>query len=41
LCQEDPYLLELVRYIHLNPLRTRIVKNLTESDKYPYTVIVC
>ncbi|MFZ3048908.1 MAG: hypothetical protein WA151_23575 [Desulfatirhabdiaceae bacterium] len=21
LCQEDPYLLELVRYIHLNPLR--------------------
>ena len=22
LCQEEPYLLELVRYIHLNPLRT-------------------
>jgi putative transposase len=25
LCQEDPYLLELVRYIHLNPLRSRLV----------------
>lgn len=23
-CQEDPYLLELVRFIHLNPLRTNI-----------------
>lgn len=25
-CEEDPYLLELVRYIHLNPLRAGIVK---------------
>jgi REP element-mobilizing transposase RayT len=24
LCQEDPYLLELVRYIHLNPMRARL-----------------
>ncbi len=24
LCQEDTYLLELVRYIHLNPLRAKI-----------------
>ena len=23
LCQDDPYLLELVRYIHLNPLREK------------------
>lgn len=37
LCQEDTYLLELVRYIHLNPLRAKIVKSLTESDKYPYS----
>jgi putative transposase len=37
LCQEDPYLLELVRYIHLNPLRARLVKSLTESDKYRYS----
>jgi len=36
LCQEDLYLLELTRYIHLNPLRARIVKDLKELDKYPY-----
>jgi len=28
LCQEDAYLLALVRYIHLNPLRAKIVQNL-------------
>jgi len=37
LCQEDTYLLELVRYIHLNPLRAKIVKSLTDSDRYPYS----
>ncbi len=37
LCQEDTYLLELVRYIHLNPLRAKLVKSLAESDKYPYS----
>jgi len=31
------YLLELVRYIHLNPLRARLVKELTDLDKYPYS----
>jgi REP element-mobilizing transposase RayT len=36
LCQEDMYLLELVRYIHLNPLRARIVTDLKALDKYPY-----
>jgi REP element-mobilizing transposase RayT len=36
LCQEDLYLLELVRYIHLNPIRARIVKQLRELDPYPY-----
>jgi hypothetical protein len=36
LCQEDPYLLELVRYIHLNPLRAKIVNNLKELDRYPH-----
>jgi hypothetical protein len=36
LCQEDTYLLELVRYIHLNPLRARQVKDYTELGKYPY-----
>jgi len=37
LCQEDSYLLELVRYIHLNPLRARLVKRLSECDQYPYS----
>jgi len=37
LCQEDPYLLELVRYIHLNPLRAKRVKDLKKLDKYPYS----
>ncbi|MBI5591986.1 MAG: transposase [Deltaproteobacteria bacterium] len=37
LCQEDAYLLELVRYIHLNPLRANIVRNLKELQAYPYS----
>ncbi len=37
LCQEDPYFLELVRYIHLNPLRAKVVKDLRSLDKYPYS----
>ena len=37
LCQEEPYLLELVRYIHLNPLRAQIVTNLEELDHYRYS----
>lgn len=36
-CEEDPYLLELVRYIHLNQLRARIVKSLAELDRYPWS----
>jgi REP-associated tyrosine transposase len=36
LCQEDPYLLELVRYIHLNPLRAGIVPDLRKLDRHPY-----
>ena len=35
-CEEDPYLLELVRYIHLNPLRAGIVKGLQELARYPW-----
>jgi putative transposase len=31
LCQQDAYLLELVRYIHLNPLRAKLVKNLEQN----------
>jgi putative transposase len=37
LCQEDPYFLELVRYIHLNPLRANMVNDLISLDRYPYS----
>jgi REP element-mobilizing transposase RayT len=37
LCQEDPYLLELVRYIHLNPIRSGLVANLQSLDRYPFS----
>ena len=36
LCQEDTYLLELTRYIHLNPMRAKLIKNIRELDRYPY-----
>ena len=36
ICEEDPYLFELIRYIHLNPLRARLVADLKELDKYPW-----
>ena len=48
LCQQDSYLLELVRYIHLNPLRAKMVMRLSElgialeqlwaTGKHPATV---
>jgi REP element-mobilizing transposase RayT len=37
ICEEDPYLLELIRYIHLNPLRAKLVEDLKALDKYPWT----
>ena len=37
LCQQDPYLLELVRYIHLNPLRAGVVSDLDELGKFAYS----
>jgi putative transposase len=36
ICQEDAYLRELVRYIHLNPLRAKLVSDISELDRYPY-----
>jgi putative transposase len=36
ICDEDAYLLELVRYIHLNPLRAGLVDNLESLDRYPW-----
>lgn len=37
LCEEDPYLLDLVRYIHLNPLRAGLVEDLKGLSTYPRT----
>lgn len=34
--EEDPYFLELVRYIHLNPVRAGLVSRISELSKYPY-----
>ncbi len=37
LCQEDAYLQELVRYIHLNPLRAKLVEEVQGLSRYPYS----
>jgi putative transposase len=34
LCEEDVCLKELVRYIYLNPLRAKVVKDIKEPGKY-------
>lgn len=36
ICQEEEYLLELVRYIHLNPVRAGIVSSLEKLACYPW-----
>jgi REP element-mobilizing transposase RayT len=36
ICQEDTYLTELVRYIHLNPLRAKVVYSMEELNEYAY-----
>ena len=37
ICEDDPYLLELTRYIHLNPLRVGIVGDMKELNRYRWT----
>jgi REP element-mobilizing transposase RayT len=37
LCDEDNYLLALIRYIHLNPVRAGMVKTMEELDRYPWS----
>lgn len=37
LCDEEVYLLQLVRYIHLNPLRAGLVQNLRELNNFPWS----
>ncbi len=36
-CEEDSYLLELVRYIHLNPLRAGLAGSIEELDSYKWS----
>ena len=36
-CDGDVYFAELVRYIHLNPLRAGLVGTLSELDSYPWS----
>ena len=35
--EEEPYLLELVRYIHLNPMRARLVEGMEGLERYPWS----
>jgi REP element-mobilizing transposase RayT len=37
ICEDDPYLLELTRYIHLNPIRGGIVADIKDLGKYPWS----
>ena len=37
LCEEEPYFLELVRYIHLNPVRAGLVEGIKQLRSYPYS----
>ncbi len=37
ICEEESYLLELVRYIHLNPLRAAAVRSMRELDHFPWS----
>jgi putative transposase len=35
-CDEDTYFRELIRYIHLNPIRPKVVKSIAFLDRYPW-----
>ena len=35
--EEEPYLLELVRYLHLNPVRAKVLRDLHGLARYPWT----
>lgn len=37
MCDKEKYFLELVKYIHLNPLKAGIVKNLQNLDTYSWS----
>ena len=35
--EAEPYLRDLVRYLHLNPLRAKVVPDLRALERYPWT----
>jgi len=37
ICEDDPYLLEMTRYVHLNPVRAGTVENLEALKNYAWT----
>jgi REP element-mobilizing transposase RayT len=37
LCDEAEYFLELVRYIHLNPVKAKLIRTFVELEGYPWT----
>ena len=36
-CEEDSYFVELLRYIHLNPIRAGLVGTLSDLERYPWS----
>ena len=36
-CDEDSYFVELLRYIHLNPIRAGLVGTLSDLERYPWS----
>ena len=36
-CDEDSYFVELLRYIHLNPIRAGLVRTLSDLERYPWS----
>ena len=36
-CEEDAYFVELLRYIHLNPIRAGLVGTLSDLERYPWS----
>jgi len=35
--EEEPYFVELIRYLHLNPIRAGIIPHVRSLDRYPYS----
>lgn len=37
LCQSDTYLFPLIRYVHLNPVKAKIVRSVSDLHSFPWT----